>query len=96
MKILHGHFRTRVLNEKKKKHRRSQGYLTGRQIACLIYEHLKISDTDGTVLDTCDLVKNELRSDNVQIFDTKWDEAIITVQKQPDEELFVFEGAREI
>ena len=50
------------------------------------YEHFKISDTDGTVLDISDIMKIELRSDNVQTFDTKWDDTIV-MQKQPDEEL---------
>ena len=34
-----------------------------------------------------DLLKIELRGDNVQTFDTKWDETIIAMLKQPDEEL---------
>ena len=38
-------------------------------------------------LDMPDLLKIELRGDNVQTFDTKWDETIIAMLKQPDEEL---------
>ena len=38
-------------------------------------------------LDISDLLNIELRCDNVQTFDTQWDETIIAMQKQPSEEL---------
>ena len=46
-----------------------------------------ISDTDGTVLDVSDLLTDELRNDNVQSFDTKWDDRIIASRNQPDHEV---------
>ena len=60
-------------------------FLTGRQVAWMTSDHFKISDTDGTFQDLPDLVKVELRSDNVQSFDTRWDETIIAMSKQFDE-----------
>ena len=77
-------FWKRVFNEKEK-HRKSM-FLTGRQVAWMICEHVKISDTDGAVLDIADLLKIELKGENVQTFDTKWDETINAMQKRPDEE----------
>ena len=44
----------------------------------MIYEHFKISDIS-------DLVDIDLRRDNVQTFDTKWDETIIPMQKLLDD-----------
>ena len=46
-----------------------------------------VSDADGAALDISDLLNIELRCDNVQTFDTQWDETIIAMQKQPSEEL---------
>ena len=57
--------------------------MTGRHIACIIHEHIKISETDRTVLH----ISVELRTDYVHNVDTEWDETIIAVQKQPDDEL---------
>ena len=36
---------------KQKKAQTQSMFLTGRQVACMIYEHVRIRDTDGTVLD---------------------------------------------
>ena len=52
----------------------------------MIFDHFKISDTDGTALDLSDLLKMKLRSDHVQSFDAEWDEAIIAMRKQLDDE----------
>ena len=64
----------------------------------MIYEHFKISGTDCAVL-VSDLPNIQLRSDSVQTFDTKWDETIIAMQQQTDEDLlqnFVHQAAPEI
>ena len=63
----------------------------------MTYKHFKISDTHGTALDISDLLKIELRGE-ILTFDTKWDETIIAMQKQPDEELLetVLQAARDI
>ena len=47
MKIFYGDFRKRVLVEDEKTERNSR-IITGIQVAWMIYDHLKISDTDGT------------------------------------------------
>ena len=52
----------------------------------MIYEHYKNRDTDGSVLDISDLLKIELRGDNAQTFNTRWDESMITMKKQSGEE----------
>ena len=52
----------------------------------MICEHFKISDTDCTDLDICDFLKIELRGACVQSYDMKWDETIIAMQTQSDEE----------
>ena len=52
----------------------------------MISEHFEISDADGAVLDLSDLLKIEIRNDNMQSFVTRWDETVIALTKQPDDE----------
>ena len=59
------------------------GYLTGRQIAWLIHKNFKFSGESEVILDLCDLLKVELKNDNVQAFDTKWDEVKSSMSKKP-------------
>ena len=47
--------------------------MTGGHVVLRIFGHLKISDTDGTVLGLSDLVQVELRNGNVQAFVKKLD-----------------------
>ena len=56
-------------------------FLTGRQVAWMIIEHFKTREPDGAVLDLSDLLTVELRNDNLQSFDTQWDETIIAMRK---------------
>ena len=50
----------------------------------MTYEYFKDSDTDESVLDLDEIF---LRSnDKVQSFNTRWDEAIIAMKKQPSDE----------
>ena len=53
----------------------------------LVFDHFKISDTDGTLLDLPGLMKLELRNDNVQSFGIRWDATVIAMKKKPDDEV---------
>ena len=50
MKILHWDFRRRIFIEEERAQQNSR-FMTGRQIACMIYDHFRISDVNGTDLD---------------------------------------------
>ena len=71
-KIIDGDFKRRVFiqEEAAQKEKRC---LTGRQVTWLICEYVKVSDTDESVLDFSQSLKVELKSDNVQSFNTRWD-----------------------
>ena len=56
-----------------------------RLVKLLIDEYFKVSDTAETVLDRHEILV-ELKNDNVLAFRTRWDETIIAMKKQPDEE----------
>ena len=53
----------------------------------MIYEYFKVSDTDESVLHFNETLKVELKNDTVQSFNARWDEIIIAMKRQPDEEI---------
>ena len=57
-------------------------FLRGRQIACMIYDYFRVTGARGTVLDHADLFSVTLRNDDVQEFDTRWDEQFIVNVKK--------------
>ena len=54
----------------------------------MIYEYFKVSDTHESVLDLHEILKVELKDDNIPSFSTGWDETIIAMKKQADDENF--------
>ena len=48
--------------------------LRGRKTAFMIYDYFRVTGAHDTVLDYDDLLSVTLRDDNVQEFDTRWDE----------------------
>ena len=85
MNVSHGKFRKRVFSEEEKVEKKVNFLYC--ETNGMIYEHFKTSDSDATVLDLAGFIGIEPRRDNVQTFDTKWDETIIAMDKQPDEKL---------
>ena len=55
-------------------------FLRGRQIAYMIHDYFRAGAHD-TVLHYADLITITLRTDNVQEFDTRWDEILLSVTK---------------
>ena len=53
-------------------------FLRGRQIAFMIYDYFRVTGAHDTVLDCADLFSITLRDDNVQEFDTRWDEMLLS------------------
>ena len=47
----------------------------------MIYEHFRVTGTNESILDFSDLVSVTLRGDDVQGFDTKWDEALLSIRR---------------
>ena len=48
--------------------------LRGRQIAFMIYDYFRVTGAHDTVLDYADFFSVNLHDDNVQDFETRWDE----------------------
>ena len=54
-----------------------------RQIVYMIYDYFRVAGAHDTVLDYADLFTITLRSDDVQEFDTRWDEILLSMTKFP-------------
>ena len=74
---------TTNVSSKKKNNR----FLRGRQIAYMIYEHFRVTGTNESILDFCDLMSVTLREDDVPGFDIKWDEILLTVWDTPKDDI---------
>ena len=68
-------FKKKVSLEEMKAHREDR-FLRGRQIAYLIYEYFRVTGPNNSVENCADLFTVALRNDNIQEFDSKWDEII--------------------
>ena len=85
-KVINADFNRRVFIQEEAAQKEKRIFL-GRQVAWMIYEYFKVSDTNESVLDLDEILKVELENDNLQPFNTRWDETIIVMKKQPDEEI---------
>ena len=84
LKILHGDFRKQVqLQEDCTQHKKGL-LMSGRQIAFMIYSHVKIRDVQSKVIGLNDLLTVELTGDNLRVIDTLWDDTLITMEKEPE------------
>ena len=56
-------------------------FLRGRQIAFMICDYFRVTGAHDTVLDYADSFSVTLRHDNIQEFDTRWDEVLLSMSK---------------
>ena len=62
-------------------------FLRGRQLAFMIYDHFRVIGARDTVLDYADLFSVTLHDENIQDFDTRWDEALMSMSKNPSADI---------
>ena len=77
-------FRKKVFIEEQKAQNEDR-FLRGRQIAFMIYDYFRITSKDESILDFCDLMGISLRGDNVEGFDTKWDQVFLSMKRVPED-----------
>ena len=53
----------------------------------MIYEHFRVTVHHGTILELSDLVNITLKGDNVQGFDAKWDEVLLSMRDAPNDNM---------
>ena len=49
-------------------------------IAILIYEHFQVTGTPVAILDYCDLSSIALHGDDIQSFDSRWDDVLWSIE----------------
>ena len=77
-------FRRRVSVEEQRDQEYDR-FLRGRQIACMICEHFRATGVNQTVQGPSDLFRKRLQADDVQDFDTRWDQALLAASEIPTE-----------
>ena len=62
-------------------------FFRGRQIAYLIYQYFLVTGANDSVENYADLLTITLRNDDVQEFDSKWDEILLSMTQIPSDEI---------
>ena len=86
-RIIHNsHFKRRVSLEEQKAQKEDR-FLRGRQIAYLIYEYFRVTGIHDSVENYTDLFTIALRNDDIQEFDSKWDEISLSMTQIPSDDI---------
>ena len=86
-RIIHNsHFKRRISLEEMKAHKEDR-FLRGRQIAFLIYEYFRVTGANDSVENYADLFTISPRNDDIQEFDSKWDEILLSMTKIPSDDI---------
>ena len=80
--IQSSHFKKKVSLEEQKAQKEDR-FLRGRQIAYMIDDNFRVPGAHDTVLDCADLFTTTHRNDDVQEFDTRWDEILLSMKQYP-------------
>ena len=78
--IQNSQFKKKVSLEEQKTQKEDR-FPRGRQIAFMIYDYFRVTGADDAVLDFADVLSVSLHDDNVQEFDTRWDEVLLSMSK---------------
>ena len=82
--IQNTHFKKKVSLEEMKGHK-EDSFFRGIQIAYLIYEYFRVIGANDSVENYADLFTFVLQNNNIQGFDTKWDEILSMTQIPSDD-----------
>ena len=93
-KIIHNSQFKRRISLEEQKAQKQDSFLRGRQIAYLIYEQFRVTGTDDSVENYTDLFTILLRSDDIQEFDSKWDEILLSMTKIPPDDIRIRESVK--
>ena len=84
-KIIHNsHIKRRVSLEEQKAQKEDR-FLRGRQIAFMIDDYYRVTGAHDAVLDYADSFPVTLHDDNIQEFDSRWDEVLLSMTKIPSD-----------
>ena len=80
--ISNPHFRRRVSAEEERAQKHDR-FLRGRQIAHMIYDHVRATGACDAGQDLSDLFIICVHDDDIQDFDTRWDQALLSSSEIP-------------
>ena len=80
------HFKKKISLEEQKAQKEDR-FLRGRQIAYLIYEYFRVTGAKDSVENYADLFTIVLRNDDIQEFDSKWDENLLSMTQIPSDDI---------
>ena len=79
-------FKKKVSLEEKEAHKEDR-FLRGRHIAYLVYEYFRVIGANDSVENYADLFTIALRNDDIQEFDSKWDEIPLSMTQIPSDDI---------
>ena len=82
-KIIKNYYFKKKVSLEEQNAQKEDWFLRGRQIAFMIYDNFRVTGAHDTVLDHADLFSVTLHDDNIQEFDTKWDEVLLCQRFHP-------------
>ena len=86
-KVIHNSYLKNRVSLEGQKAQKEDRFFRRRQIACMIYDYFRVTGAHDTVLDYADLFTITLRNDDVQEFDTRWDEILLSMTKIPPDDV---------
>ena len=79
-------FKKKVSLEEIKAHKEDR-FFRGRQIAYMIYEYFRVTGANDSVENYNDLFTVVLRNDDIQEFESKWDEVLLSMTQIPCDDI---------
>ena len=86
-KIIHNSIFKRRISLEEQKAQKQDRFLRGREIAYLIYEYFRVTGANDSVENYADLFTIVLRNDDIQEFDSKWDENSLRTTQIPSDDI---------
>ena len=84
--IQNSYFKMKVSLEEQKAQKEDR-FLPGRQIAFMIYDYFRVTGAHDAVLDYADLFPVTPHDDNIQEFDTRWDDVLLSLTRIPPDDV---------
>ena len=77
----------RKVSLEERKSQKEYRFFPGRQIVYLIYEYFRVTGANDSVENYAGLFTIGLRNDDIQEFDSKWDEILLSMTKIPSDDI---------
>ena len=79
-KTIQNSYFKKYVNLEEQKTQVEHRFLRGRQTAFMINEHIRVTGAHEPVLDCSDLFRVTLQGDDVQDFDMRWDDVLLSIR----------------